>query len=185
VKEYDSTWRYGILFTGGSWEVDCHCFSLTSSRPVTSVSASGMCYLRVILKIMECHKDKILSVTLFAIAINGMVNAVGPSVATSLYVDYISIYYSCRSIVTIERRLQGAIKLCHGGPWRMEFVSPQIIPNVYIWHAWALCTLTPPCFWSISLFQLFRRLCFWVPFLTANGHGNLTWDVYTSNANGH
>jgi hypothetical protein len=50
----------------------------------------------------------ISSVTLFAIAINGMVNAVGPSVAASLYVDIV-IYYSSRSIVTIERRLQGAI----------------------------------------------------------------------------
>jgi hypothetical protein len=51
----------------------------------------------------------VLSVTLFTIAINGMVNTIGPSVATSLYVDDVTIYYSSRSIVTIEHRLQGAI----------------------------------------------------------------------------
>jgi hypothetical protein len=47
--------------------------------------------------------------TLFAIAINGMADAAGPSLATSLYVDGIAIYYSFRSIVTIERRRQGAV----------------------------------------------------------------------------
>jgi hypothetical protein len=47
----------------------------------------------------------VLSVTLFAISINGLVHSVGPSV-TSLYVDYVAIYYSSRSTATIERRLQ-------------------------------------------------------------------------------
>jgi hypothetical protein len=50
-----------------------------------------------------------LNVTLFAIGIKGMVNAIEPFVATSLYVDDIAIYFISRSIVTIERRLQGAI----------------------------------------------------------------------------
>jgi potassium voltage-gated channel Eag-related subfamily H protein 8 len=47
-------------------------------------------------------QGSVISVTLFAVTINGMINAVGPSVATSLYVDDISVYNSSRSIVTIE-----------------------------------------------------------------------------------
>jgi hypothetical protein len=50
-----------------------------------------------------------LNVTLFAISVNGLMKAVGPSVTTSLYVDDGAIYSSSRTIVTIERRLQGAI----------------------------------------------------------------------------
>lgn len=41
-------------------------------------------------------------------------NVTGPSVATSLYADEVAIYYSSGSIVTIERRLQGAISLLSG-----------------------------------------------------------------------
>jgi hypothetical protein len=48
-------------------------------------------------------------VTVFAISINGLVNAVGPSVTASLYADDVAIFYSSRTIVTIESRLQGAI----------------------------------------------------------------------------
>jgi hypothetical protein len=55
---------------------------------------------------------------MFAIAINGMVNAVGPLVATLLYVDDVAIFYSSRSTVTIELRLQGAKnRLSH---WALE-----------------------------------------------------------------
>jgi hypothetical protein len=50
-----------------------------------------------------------LAVMLFAVAINGMVNVVGSSVATLLYVDDITICYSFWSIVTIKHQLQGTI----------------------------------------------------------------------------
>jgi hypothetical protein len=90
-------------FTAGMSVIDYHYFILIS------LSDLGMCNLCDILKKMECQKGSILSVTLFAITINLMVNTVVPSVATSLYVDDIAIYYSSQSTVTIERRIQGAI----------------------------------------------------------------------------
>jgi potassium voltage-gated channel Eag-related subfamily H protein 8 len=51
----------------------------------------------------------VLSFTLFSISINGLVNAVGPFVNTSLYVDDVATYCSSRSMGTIECGLQGAI----------------------------------------------------------------------------
>jgi hypothetical protein len=53
-------------------------------------------------------QGSVLRVTLFAISIDGLVNAVGPSVTTSLYVDDVAIYFSSRSMGTMERKLQGA-----------------------------------------------------------------------------
>jgi hypothetical protein len=60
----------------------------------------------------------VLSVTLFAVAISGMFNAVGPSVTTSLYVDDVAIYYSSWSVVTIKRQLQLAIN--HLSHWALQ-----------------------------------------------------------------
>jgi hypothetical protein len=39
------------------------------------------------------HQEQVLSVTLFAFAINNTADAVGPSVSTSLYVDDITVFY--------------------------------------------------------------------------------------------
>jgi hypothetical protein len=51
-------------------------------------------------------QGSVLSVTLFAIAINSVVSAIGPHVSTSLYVDDVAISYASKSMDTIERRLQ-------------------------------------------------------------------------------
>jgi hypothetical protein len=82
---------FSDTFTGGIFGINNHCFFLTSSRPFISVSASGMCHL-------------------LAIAINGILNEIGPSVTTSLCADDIAIYYSSWSIATIERRLEGSFE---------------------------------------------------------------------------
>jgi hypothetical protein len=63
-------------------------------------------------------QGSVLSVTLFAVAINRMVNAVWPSVAAFLYVDDIAIYYSSQSIVTIKHWLQGAVNWL--SQWALE-----------------------------------------------------------------
>jgi hypothetical protein len=81
--------------------------------------------------------------TLFAIANNGLVNAVGPSITTSLYVDYVAIYYSSWSIVTIERRLHGAINRLFWWARENGFSFSPVNPNVYISHASGVYILTP------------------------------------------
>jgi hypothetical protein len=59
-------------------------------------------------------QESVLSVTMCAISIKDLVNAVGPTISTPLYVDDVAIYYSSQRTVTIERRLQGAINSFSG-----------------------------------------------------------------------
>jgi hypothetical protein len=47
-------------------------------------------------------KGYVLSVTLFAIAINSVVRAISPHVSTSLYVDDVAICYASKSMDTKE-----------------------------------------------------------------------------------
>jgi hypothetical protein len=54
-------------------------------------------------------QGSVLSVTLFAIATNSVVRAIGPHVSTSLHVDDVVISYASKSMDTIERRIQLAI----------------------------------------------------------------------------
>jgi hypothetical protein len=59
-------------------------------------------------------QGSVLSVTLFAIAINSVVSTIGPHVSTSLYVDDVVISCASKSMDTIERRLQLTInRLSH------------------------------------------------------------------------
>jgi hypothetical protein len=71
-------------------------------------------------------QGSILSVILFTVAINVMVNAVGPSEAASFYiVDDIAIYYSSWSIVAIEHQLQGTKNHCVMGSGQWIFLLPR------------------------------------------------------------
>lgn len=54
-------------------------------------------------------QGSLLSVSLFAVAINGLVNAVWPTVVTSFYVHDVAICCCSQSIVTIESRHESAI----------------------------------------------------------------------------
>jgi hypothetical protein len=117
-KAYETTWRCGILRT-------LHRWNLRGRLPLFLSNFFQDRYFRVRLgSVLYARYSQengvpqrsMLSVTLFAIAISGMVNAVGPSVATSLYDA--AIFYSSRNTVPIERRLQGAInRLSH---WALE-----------------------------------------------------------------
>jgi hypothetical protein len=65
----------------------------------------------------------VLSVTVFVVSISGVENAVGPSVATWLYVDNVAIFFQSQSIVTIENWLQGIINslLIGSREWMFTF----------------------------------------------------------------
>lgn len=69
----------------------------------------------------ELPQGSVLSVTLFLVTINGMVNAVGPFVATSLYVDDFAVYCSSRSTFSVERWLQIAVNRSSRWLWRVDF----------------------------------------------------------------
>jgi hypothetical protein len=63
-------------------------------------------------------QGSVLSVTLFAIAINSVVSAIVPHVSTSLYINDVAISYVSKSMDTIERRLQLTInRLSH---WALQ-----------------------------------------------------------------
>jgi hypothetical protein len=71
-------------------------------------------------------QGSVLSVTLFAIAINSVARAIGPHVSTSLYVDDVAISYASTSMDTIERRLQLTInRLSLGVVKRLLFLCRE------------------------------------------------------------
>jgi hypothetical protein len=109
-KAYDTTWRYGILRT-------LHRWNLRRLLPLFISSFLQDRHFRVRLGTVFSDfytqengvpQGSVLSVTFFAVAINGLVNVVDLSVTIYLYVD-VAVYYSSRSVVKIERRLRFAI----------------------------------------------------------------------------
>jgi hypothetical protein len=92
--------------TAGMSAVVYHCLCVTRG-PILSFWLGNIPSARC-LQENGIPQGSVLSLTLFAISIKGLVNAFGPPVTTSLYVDDLAIYYSSRTIVTIARWLQGA-----------------------------------------------------------------------------
>jgi hypothetical protein len=103
-------------------------------------------------------QGSVLSVTLFAVTISGMINAVGPSV-TSLYVD-VAIYCSSRSMVKIEGRLRLAINRLSHWALRNGFTSSQHPPSGLYLHNRALSF--PP---AVKLLGLIDSKLTWEPHL--------------------
>ena len=72
-------------------------------------------------------QGSVLSVTLFAIAINGVIAAAGNTVKTALYVDDLVIYYTSSRLALAERHLQLAV--CRIENWAssngFRFSSPK------------------------------------------------------------
>jgi hypothetical protein len=64
------------------------------------------------------QQGSVLSVALFAISLNGLMNEVRPSVTTSLYVEDVAIYYISRSMGTLECRPQ--VSIDHSSRWSRE-----------------------------------------------------------------
>ena len=110
-KAYDTTWCHGILRS-------LHEFGLRSRLPVfiqrflshrllrvrVGGVLSGACSLED-----GVPQGSILSVTLFAVAINGVIGVLPEGVSSFLYVDDLSISFSASRMSLIERKLQLAI----------------------------------------------------------------------------
>ena len=107
-KAYDTAWRYGILKS-------LHDFGLRGrmARLIESFLTDRSFRVRVgnSLSDLRCQEQgvpqgSVLSVTLFAIAINGIVDVLPPGVSSTLYVDDLSISFSASRMSVAERRLQ-------------------------------------------------------------------------------
>lgn len=110
-KAYDTAWCHGILLS-------LHEFGLRGRLPtfIQQFLSRRLLRVRVGGQLSEAHaladgvpQGSILSVTLFAVAINGVIGALPDGVRGSLYVDDLSISFSGARMSLIERRLQLAI----------------------------------------------------------------------------
>ena len=107
-KAYDTTWKYGILN-------DLHEIGLRGRLPlfIKRFLNNRQFSVRVGTSISDTYNQEmgvpqgsILSVTLFIIKINSIVNCMGPGADCSLFVDDFCISYRSKSMHTVERQLQ-------------------------------------------------------------------------------
>lgn len=110
-KAYDTTWKHGIM-------MDLHSLGLRGHLPrfIQGFLTGRSFRVRLGTAVSGPHSQEmgvpqgsVLSVTLFSIKINSIVNAIGPDVHKCLYVDDYTISYSSRYMASIERKLQTAL----------------------------------------------------------------------------
>ena len=107
-KEYDTTWKYGIM-------KNIHDIGLKGRLPlfIQNFLNDREFKVKVGSTLSELHKQEqgvpqgsILSVTLSSIKINDILKNINPGVDCSLYVDDFLICYRSKNMHTIERQLQ-------------------------------------------------------------------------------
>ena len=110
-KAYDTTWKHGIL-------LDLYKTGLLGCLPMVICDFLSDHYLKVCVRniysdpysqeagVPQCS---ILSITLFSLEINGIVCCLLSDIKCSLYVDYLTIYYTSSHMPSIERRLQHSL----------------------------------------------------------------------------
>ena len=110
-KAYDTTWCHGILLT-------LYNFGLRGRLPIFIQQFLSRRLLRVRVGDVlstPCALENgvpqgsVLSVTLFAVAINDVISVIPEGVHSSLYVDDLSISFSAARMSLIERKLQLSI----------------------------------------------------------------------------
>ena len=107
-KAYDTTWKYGILsdlFKAGlRGHLPTFISSFLENRQFKVRIGSTLSDLYD--QEMGVPQGSILSVTLFALKINGIVNCINPGTESSLFVDDFSACCRSKQIRSIERQLQ-------------------------------------------------------------------------------
>ena len=110
-KAYDTTWRGGILKQLASWGIGGHMFNFIkeflSNRSVKVRVGSE--FSDSFVQEEGVPQGSVLSVTLFAMAINSIMENVPVGVQGSLFVDDFSIYCSGSNAVEICQKLQQSI----------------------------------------------------------------------------
>ena len=110
-KAYDTTWRYGILrdlYTYGVRGRMLRCIQSFLTERTFQVRL-GSTLSDVFCQENGVPQGGVLSVTLFAVKINGLAKVIPPSVSYSLYVDDVQISVSSCNLSSCERQLQLAI----------------------------------------------------------------------------
>ena len=107
-KAYDTTWRYGILRK-------LHTCGLRGELPMFIRAFLRLGKFRVQVgnvfsqrKIQEegVPQGSVLSVTLFALAIDDVTEVIPPGILTTLFVDDLSLSFSASTMALAERRIQ-------------------------------------------------------------------------------
>ena len=107
-KAYDTTWRFGILKA-------LHRSELRGEMPLFIKAFLSYRYFQVKVgntlserKLQEegVPQGSVLSVTLFALAINGIAQVIPSEILATLFVDDISISFSASKMAVAERKLQ-------------------------------------------------------------------------------
>ena len=107
-KAYDTTWKYGILQTIHKWGIRGHL-----PHFVQNFMADRSFHVRVGNTLSSAFDQEngvpqgcVLSVTLFAIAINSITTCIRTPVRASLYVDDLAIFYQTGNLNSAQRQLQ-------------------------------------------------------------------------------
>lgn len=110
-KAYDLTWRHGILLTLIDWGIQGKLFNFVKNfltprffRVKIGSNTSQQCTQE-----NGVPQGSPLSVTLFAIAINKLASSIPPPIRYCLYVDDLTIFYSCQSIEALHVSLQETV----------------------------------------------------------------------------
>ena len=107
-KAYDTTWKYKILET-------IHRYGLRGALPhfIKNFMENRIFQVKVANKLSNEYiqeegvpQGSVLSVTLFIIAINDIIEYIPEDITKSLYVDDLVIYYAATNTNHIERKLQ-------------------------------------------------------------------------------
>ena len=110
-KVYDTTWRHGIL------KVLHECFLRGELQLFIKAFLSNRKFrIRIGTTLSEIRTQEegvpqgcVLSVTLFALAINGISKVIPPEIMHSLFVDDLSISFAASRMAVAERKLQLAL----------------------------------------------------------------------------
>jgi exonuclease III/ribonuclease HI len=115
-KAYDTTWKYGILRAMHRWGFRGHLPLF-----VQNFMADRTFHVRVGNTLSESFAQEngvpqgaVLSVTLFAIAINSITSCIRSPVRASLYVDDLAIFYRTGNLNSAQRQLQLTINRLQG-----------------------------------------------------------------------
>ena len=111
AKAYDTTWRYNILrkiYNYGIRGSLVH-FIRNFFRDKQFKLKIENTFSKVYTQEEGVPQGSVLSVTLFAIAMDNIVSAIPDDISNSLYVNDVLVYYSAHQINHIERKLQLAM----------------------------------------------------------------------------
>ena len=110
-KAYDTTWKHHIIKTiynagiRGNMGIFIRNFLSNRSLKVKINKSISNAFPQQ----QGVPQGSVMSVTLFGVAINSIIDGISSDIGRSLFVDDLAIYFSSSSVNTIERQLQIAI----------------------------------------------------------------------------